>query len=371
MATSKVKIWYDKTDEQSILAAAIAYVKYNVPGVTFSVVDTSTKNEAAMLALVTGTGYTDIVVACKTQATYSVAGGFTYDQVALMDGMFTSANRAATVLAAACGANSTATEVVLTGAAGSDDDYIGYNVRTAGVTAVYRYITDYTASGEIATIADTTTPVTTTSTFVLYENSDHLHVVGNASVSITATHFSWVDSFSGVNKPLIVSLMAGSDGSTFAPYAFYDITATSVSTATLTDTSHYTLDQYTGKNYYVGIESGTTGAGEVHRIVSNTVSVLTLNEDWGIRPTGTIKYMITDNPELVLARLYLPYSIKTYLWDLTNINVLTEWSKLLDKYDFVNTKTSFKEVGYDTTKLLDYIARGKAIFDAKCVGVVT
>ena len=369
MAT-KVKIWYNKTDEQSILAAAVAFVKYNVPDVTFSIVDTSGKNESAMLALITGSAYTDIVVACKTQATYSVAGGFTYDQVALMDSLFTTARRAATVESGTCGSNSTATEIVMTGAGGSNDDYIGYNVRTAGVTAVYRYITDYVSSTEAATVTTTTTPVTTTETFVLYQNSENLHLVGDKSTNLEAAHVAWSDLFSGVARPTLIALLGGY-ASGIAPYAFYNTTADSVGTAALTDTGAFTASAYNGGNFYVGIESGTTGAGEVHRITSNTANVLNLEEDWGITPTGTIKYMITPNKELMLARLYLPYSIKTYLWNLNDATVQATFKDMLDKYDFVNTKTSFLYTEQNMTKLLDYIDRGKAIFDAKAIGVVS
>lgn len=371
MATSSVKIWYNKTDAQSILAAAIQYMKYNVPGVTFSVVDTSGKNEAAMLALVTGTNYTDIVVACGTQATYSTAGKFTYDQLALMDGMFTSARRASTVKSGTCGANSTATNIVITGAGGSDDDYIGYNVRTSGAATVYRYITDYTASGEIAVVATTTTPVTTTSAFVVFQNSTNLHIVGNKVSAIEPAHASWVDAFPTTAAPLIVKLLGGTDTSTYFPYAVYDKTATSVASKTLTHTAAFTAGAYNGDNFYVGIESATAGAGEVKQILSNTADDLTLATDWGVTPTGTIKYMITPNKELMLAYLYLPYAIRAYLYNLSDVTVLAEWKELLDKYDFVNTKTSFLSTGFNMTKLLDYAQRGKCVFDAKALGIVS
>ena len=372
MATN-VLIFYKSSDStgQSELVKEIAKLKYTITDATVTVKDTAGLSAANITSYINGlvtASYDDVVIAQAVDGTY-----MTYDIVALCDGLLKTAKKGTQVLAGTAGSNSTVTNIVLTGGSAVDHAYQYMFVKTAGVTAVYRYISDYTASGTIATVATTTTAVTTTSTFIVYTNV-HVHVIGDAVSNENACLVAWNTLFSGKRAPLIVQLMGGY-GSGFEAFVEYGVTPTSVATAsgvsTLTHTSHFASTNCY-KWRWMGIEAASNagGAGYIGQIVSNTVSVLTLDRTYRVVPTGTITYQICDNKDYCLANYFLPYAVATYL-NLDDADTETIWLQLLDMYGTRgsgNIKNLYKT---NESLLKSYIQKGRAVFDAKSYGLVT
>ena len=374
MATTKVLIFFDSSDStgQGVLVKEIAKLKYTVTDATVTVKDTvglSAANIVSYINTLTPASYDDVVIAQRVDGTY-----MTYDIVALCDKLLKTAKKGTSVLAGTCGTNSTATHAILTGGSAVDDTYNGQFLKTTiGATTVYNHITDYTGSGTIAVITSNSPAITDTSTFVVYTNV-HVHVLGEASSNEKACLVAWNNLFSGKRAPLIVSLLGGY-GTGFSYVTEYGVTPTSVATtsgvSTLTHTSHFAATN-SYKWYWLGIEaaSNSGGAGYIGQILSNTVSVLTLDRTYRVVPTGTITYQICDNKDYCLASSFLPYAIATYL-QLEDTATSAIWIQLLDMYNTRgsgNIKNMYKT---DESVLKGYVWKGRSVFDAKSYGLVS
>jgi len=154
------RVFYDSSVAQSVLSAQVARQYFKIKNYTITLTDTKGLNESGMAGLISAitiTTLAEIAVACGTQATYSTAGKFTYDQVALLDSLLATNNKGASVNAGTCQSNSTVTNIVLASTASAvDDTYNGMYIKTAGTTPVFRKILDYTGSSRIATVLTTT-----------------------------------------------------------------------------------------------------------------------------------------------------------------------------------------------------------------------
>lgn len=374
-------IFYNSTGVQTVIGMQIARFHAQLQGYTVTLTDMAGKNASQMLSAIQAVSagtMTAVYVAMETQATYSSAGKITYDLMAEVDNCLITASKGTTIVSGACQSNVTATEIILaTTASGSDDTYNGKYIRTAGVTAKNRYITDYVGTTKTVTVATTSTAITSTETYVVFSLSSKCYMIGDASSNINSCRVAWTTLFPTKTIPHLVQLMGGSgtiatglngvtDGvTTFKPLVEVTVSATSAASTSLTHTSHFTASAYVNK--FVGIESGTLGVGQVRQITSNTVSVLTVPA-WTTTPTGSIVYCISDTYEYCLGHILLPYAILTYLADATS-DVLAQWTKLFDKYGTIS-KSSTRLDG-DLDLLKTYIERGRCIFDAKCKSVVT
>ena len=366
-------IFYDSTSVQSILSWQVSRLYFKTNGYTITSVDTAGCNQSALanlISAITVNTLTAVAVACGTQVTYSTTGKFTYDQVASLDSLLLPAQKGTVVTSGTCGSNSTVTNIVLTGASSVDDTYNGMYVKTAGTTAVYRYITDYTGSGTIATVRTTTTAVTTTETYIVYTNVN-IHLVGDASSNINPCRVAWYHFFTtdgiatyGKHYPLIIKLLGGYS-STFEQYIVTTATATSANGTSLTHTGQFVAHAYKGK--VVAIISATTGAGQMDVISDNTADVLTLTNGW-TAPTGTVVYQVSDTLDYALWDNYLPYTIDTYLAKNTS-SINATWDQIFDKYGKIAGKQ--KELDGDISLLKTYADRGRCIFDAKAAGIVS
>ena len=351
--------FYNSSDEQSILSRAIGLAKYAGSNDITSY-DTKGKNKSALdslIATVSAGTCTRILVSNGTQATYSVAGKFIYDQIGTLDSLLKTANKGTSVRAGTCQSNSTVTNIVLdSGASAVDDYYKGMWIKTAGTTAVYRYITGYTGTSKIATCATTTTAISTTETFIVYTNA-YIDLIGDAVSTTNICRSAWDTLFPTVVPPMIVQVMGGYNTG-FAAYEVDGVTADSVTANTLVDATVFTASAEIGK--WLGIPSGTTGGGEVQKILSNTTTTLTVTP-FRITPTGTIKYQISETQEWCLANYYLPYAIKCYL-QLDNAGTNKILKKMLDKYNLLTNSTTKNAIG-DDELVLSYCQRGKSILD--------
>lgn len=351
--------FYTKTSEQSILSRAVALAKYGNDN-SITATDTAGLNEsglAALIAAITIGTLDKIVLSCGSQATYSAAGKFTYDQIALMDSLLKTAKKGTSVRAGTCQSNSTKTEIKLdTGASAVEDYYKGMYVKTAGTTAVYRYVTAYNGTTKVCTVSDTGTAITTTETFIVYTNAN-IDIIGDASSNESACRVAWDTLFPNTTPPMIISVMGGY-GSGFKAYTFDNVTADSVTSNTLVDATVFTADAEIGK--WLGIISGTTGGGEVHQVSDNSTTTLTLAENFRITPSGTIKYQISETKEWCLANYYLTYALKAYL-QLTDKATDKILKKMLDKYDILKNAPT-NALG-DDELVQTYCQRGKCILD--------
>jgi len=357
---------FDSSKEQSILSRAVGLAKYskNYQITSYDTKGLAESPLASLIATIAATTHSRVMVHCGTQATYSAAGLLTYDQIASLDAKLITANKGTVVISGTCGSHSTATEIVLTGADVStvDDHYNGMYIKTAGTTAVYRYITDYVGSTKTCTVATTTTPITTTETFIIYTNAC-IDLIGDADSTKLACRVAWDTLFPTVHPPMLIQIMGGYDGSTFAAYKITGVTADSAATSngisTLSKSAYFTASAQIDK--WLGIISGTTGGGEVHQILSNTTGALTLTEIYKIVPTGTIVFQICDTKEWCLANYSLPYAIKAYL-QLDNAKTNKILKSMLDKYNILQNANT-KQAAGDDQLVLTYVQRGKCIFD--------
>ena len=348
-------------------------------GYTTTLTDVTGKNNAQLLSAVQAvTAMTAVYVATTTQATYSSAGVLTYDHIAELDNCLVTASKGTSIATGTAQSNATPTNIILaTTASDQDDTYNDMYIRTAGVTAKNRIITDYTGSSRTAVVASTSTAITATETYVVFTKSTKCYVVGDASSNVTALRVAWTALFPTKSHPMIVRLIGGSgtiatdyngntDGvTTFKQAVMVDTTADSAASTSLTDGSAFTADALV--DMYVGIESATLGTGQIRRIKSNTVNALTVDA-WDTTPTGTIKYTVSTTEEFCLAHMYLPLVVPTYL-GATDDATFGIWKKIIDKYGTL-AKSGTDLVG-DLELLKTYLQRGKCIFDAKGKGVVS
>lgn len=368
-------LFYDSSKVQSILSMNVARLKFDISGNDVEIIDTVGSNEAAVLVLIdtlTDDTMHEIAVCTITEASYTETGRMTYDQVAYLDSKLVTANKGTSVRANTCQANSTVTEIVLdSGASASNDYYNGMYIKTDGTTDVYRYISDYVGATKICTVVTTSTAVTTTETFIVYTN-DHIYTIGDASSTQNACRVAWTTLFDSDNIPLLIGIMGGY-GSGFKNCPLTVLTANQVGSGSLTDTSAFTAEAYDNGGYYCAILSASGGnymVGEAVEIASNTVSVLTLKENWTVTPSGTVTYAIYFGTS-VLYDKYLEYAIPTYLWDDSAANFAI-FKSMLDRYgDIEKQGLTSAQTYQDVATIDDYAAKGKAIMDAVSAGVVS
>jgi len=368
-------LFYDSSKVQSILSMNVARLKFDISGNDVEIIDTVGSNEAAVLVLIdtlTDDTMHEIAVCTITEASYTETGRMTYDQVAYLDSKLVTANKGTSVRANTCQANSTVTEIVLdSGASASNDYYNGMYIKTDGTTDVYRYISDYVGATKICTVVTTSTAITTTETFIVYTN-DHIYTIGDASSTQNACRVAWTTLFDSDNIPLLIGIMGGY-GSGFKNCPLTVLTANSVAAGSLTDTSAFTAEAYDNGGYYCAILSASGGnymVGEAVEIASNTVSVLTLKENWTVTPSGTVTYAIYFGTS-VLYDKYLEYAIPTYLWDDSAANFAI-FKSMLDRYgDIEKQGLTSAQTYQDVATIDDYAAKGKAIMDAVSAGVVS
>jgi len=141
--------------------------------------------------------------------------------------------------------------------------------------------------------------------------------------TVNAAARVWRSVYAAGSTPKVVQLL---DGQSFPSKV--EATATSVAAGSLTHTGAFTASAWVG--YYVAITSATTGAGQIRKITANTTGVLTLDRNWGITPTGTVKYAIYQYVGNALKEVTIPLAIYATMWDLSDVSVLGKYYKLLD-----------------------------------------
>jgi len=160
-------VFYNSGSAQSLAAAWL--LKYSSTyGGLIDWFDTKGKDAAGITTLIgtaTPDAYTKVFL-LVSNATAHAAGCFTNDQVASLDVLLIDANKGSAVgnliTTGAAASNSTVTNIVLASTGSAVDDF--YNLRyvkTTGVTAVYKIITDYTGSSKTAVVTTTTTAIST------------------------------------------------------------------------------------------------------------------------------------------------------------------------------------------------------------------
>ncbi len=358
-------IFYKSDDStgQSQLAKAVANLKY--PDAT--VYDTKGSDNTAMAAFISGLddGSCDDIVICVDLVTSHAEGKFTAAQAIDLIAKLKSSKQGET-LTGTCQANSTKTEIKLaaSGPSETDDAYNLKLIATTGDEAVERLITDYDGTDKVCTVAETTNAIDASEDYTVYL-CDHLYIVGETYGTANAGKLAWDTLYSTtVQTPLIIGYM--NNASTL--YEKVSKTATGIAAGTLTDTGEFTSGDYDGLDYYVYIESATTGGGQSRKITSNTDNTLTLEADWDTTPTGTIVYQVVREGKRALWNKYLPYAVCTYLSE-NDEEVQTEWNKMLDRYgDLANgQKYSYQ----DLATVEEYVDKGKVIADAVWQGVVS
>ena len=368
---------------QSIMSAGIATVHGNYPtsGAVTTYKDFASLSSGDITtyigALVANT-YAAIYVALPSGAT-NTAHTLMNDYIAGLDANIIAANRGSvnnSKSTGTCQSNATTTNIILaTTASAVDDAYKGMFIKcTIGASSTYHYCTGYSGTTKIATVADTGSAITTTSTYIVY-TQPYVYVVGDASSSLTSTYTAWNTLFPKIIPPPFVSLMRGT-GTNIKPHYMVTQTATSVAASSLTHTSNFTSGQFNSGSWYVAVESATTGAGQVKRIHSNTHDVLTI-DPWDVLPTGSVVYQICSGPSFCLYEKYLKYSVETYLGNFTLANTITTFQQLIDMLNVIpgnpigNAGKGSYNPTYNASLLADFGNRGKCVFDTINAGYVT
>lgn len=363
--------FYDHADEQSLLDLWILREKW---GGDLSVLDLAGLDEAGITSLI-GTLVADTyskIYICNSVAETHSAGHMTYDQVVSLNAYLATAAKGAPVAIASgvCQANSTKTNIVLIStASASNDAYNGYGITTTGVTAISRYVKDYTGSSKIALVVDTGTAITTTETASVFPLTNiHMAAQADAVTGKKSCWQTWTLAFGTAPVPLLVHLMGG--------YLFHEDSGTAQAIA---DTTHITLtataavgsrianasranDCY--NNQYVYISSSTLGTGQIRKITdyNNSSKSATIDAAWNPSPTGTVLYGIVSNLNDALKDEYAKLFVKTYFFDITNVTAQNDMSAMLDSRgdlaaNSVYTPQQSMEI------LTAYLVKGKAIFD--------
>lgn len=280
-----------------------------------------------------------------TADTSGGTGKISHDQLAsLFPKIKTAALPTATLASAANGANATVTEVVFTTGASAVDD--AYNAMIAVVDVgdlhssyLYRYIKDYVGTTATATVNTTSTAVTSTDTSAIYNiitatGPIYLHTVATAAHSVFSTLYP------SMGLPRLISELQAST-SEYISTATADSAANTSGVGSLTKADTWTAAEYTGGDYYVGIRSATLGAGQIRKIVSNTVSVLTLDAPWDPVPTGSIVYEITLNRWRCLNDYFLAFAMRYEFGTPYSLAKLEKFIKLLDVNSNFTTTTRY------------------------------
>ena len=378
------RIFYSSTVLQSIISMQLARIKSDEMGYTSTITDIAgilTADIDTLLDAITDHTITAIYVSCLTNST-AATGKLSYDQLAFLNQLLVTASKGVVMDSGTCQHNTGTTSIIFAAATASatNDTYNGKYVRTAGVTAISRYISDYDGSSKVATVITTGTAITDEDTYSVFTPSTKVYLIGDAASSETACRVAWRTMWGTKQFPMIVNLLGGSgtiatglNGVTDGVTTFEQSVLTSVqsggsphTTTTFLESTNYFAAIDCHKNMYIGIESGTLGVGQVRQIASNTRTVLTVTPAW-TAPTGTVVYTVCTNYNHCLAHKYLTLSIPTYLYA-TDSDTKAIWLKLIDKYGTLTKPTT--RVEGDLELLQVYIERGRCIFDADTLSVV-
>ena len=372
-------IFYNSGNAGSnIFAANILRQKY--PDATLKDVSgVTTGNITSYIAGLTANYYTDIFITCVSQLT-PATGVLSFDQIASLDGKMISASKGSihnVIRANTAQSNSTVTDIILdSGASASDDFYNGYNIVTAGTTAVSRYIKDYTGSSKTCVVNTTTTAITTTETFIVYGDT-HIYQLGNtnATTGKTAVYQVWDLLYPDSIAPQPVTVLGGYlnvlCSGTAASIAAGTITlAPTASAGDRNSTATHTTDgAYDGT--FVYIYSATAGACQVAEIASyvGSTQVATLTANWGITPTGTVVYRVVSfNDFRVYADRAMDIYCQTYMRDPSTTRAIKDTERLTDDVLSLNTAAATADV--DLTYFYQCLDLGKSTFLSDALGVV-
>lgn len=329
----------------------------------------------------------DNVFICATSQTAPATGVLSFDQVALLDTKLVPASKATVLEADTCQANAVVTNIILAATANPNDDYYnGLNIRTAGVTAVSRYITDYTGLTTKAVVLTTTEAVTGTETYEIFARSSHVSLLGNTSPSGKTTAYNaWTSCYPDVTIPLVVKYVGGyqfaqCSGTAAATAAGTITLAANVSVGDIaTDLQHDTNDFYNGM--YVYIYTATTGATQWRQITDydGGTHVATLNENWTVSPemiaggttapSGTVLYRVVDNDKIVGYDRATDIAIRSSLWDISSTTAIATMRRLIDNNGGLvgNPNVTAQDIDY---LWYEFIVAGKSAAVADAYGIV-
>jgi len=280
-------------------------------------------------------------------------GKISFDQVASLLPKLKTASLPTASSSGDAQTNATATEIILVaGASAVNDAYNGMIIKVdvgkAGTSFLYRYVKDYVGSTKATTVNTTTTAVTDTDSYAVYDvikaaGPIYVHT-GNFGYTVWNVFYSTMTQI-----PRFIDEMRASTSE-------YLLTGTATSVAntsnvgSLTHTAAFVLAAYDGGDYYVGIRSSTVGYGQVRKIISNTANVLTLDAPWDPLPTGTIVYEIVLNRWRCLNEYFLKYAVR-YLFSAPFFP-----SKLETFIGMIDTTKSFTTTTkYIVTQDLEYL----------------
>jgi hypothetical protein len=259
-----------------------------------------------------------------------------------------------TVLEGTAQANADDEVIVLDGDASAEN--AAYANMFIKVGSIYRYITGYTGATKSAAVQDTGDAIAD-GAYTIYTLPTSVKYM--ASSNFSSAGF-WDELYPDVEAPYIMQLLKASryfNG--IIDTATYDAsTITEAFTEGIWDAS--TSDFH---DWYVGIHTATTGAGQVKKIESNTAAVITLAEAFDPLPTGTIEGYIGRDTDLMHDK-YFGYAVAAYKPG------IGEWRKMLDMYD----ELSSGDVGHvytDDATVQKYVELGKPILKAIWSGVVS
>ena len=281
-----------------VLAANI--LRYKNPTATLKDVSGITTGDiSTYIGTLVDNTYSNIWIACTTQ-TAGATSLLTYDQVAALAPKLITANQGV-VRTGTCQANATATNIILDASASAvDDAYNNMFIVTVG-TAKARMITDYTGSSVTATVVTTTTAITNTDTFTIY-NPTTLYQLGNASsvTGKTAAAQAWENAYPSTSYPAIVKCLSGYLVNLASGTAAAIAAGTITLASGLTAGDRASVAQHGTDNFYankwVYIYSSTLGFGQYAQIASyvGSTQVATLTANWKVTPTGTVVYRVVD-----------------------------------------------------------------------------
>jgi hypothetical protein len=353
------------------------------------------------IGTLTDDNYIGIYICCDTAA---VAGGgatdgkIDYDQLALLDSKMATAYKGTSVVTGTCQVNAVTTSILLaTTASAVNHTYRYMFVKTAGTTAVYRYISAYTGATRTCTVTDTGVAVTNVDTYVVYTNT-YIYAYGDTAVTgKTAAYRYWQLLYPDTTPPAIVSYLGG------YKYAYATGTPTAVGASSITlavapatgdiatVAQHATDDFY--KDKFVYIRAATYGAGQVRKITGydGTTRVATLDAAWTVDPymiaggvtvpTTSVEYSILDEPQAntrtlteeqypwLLADKAADIACRMYLWDPTSANAKAIVKLLIDR----NGSLANSPAATTTDWIFmwgDFLKCGKAAFRANAYNIV-
>ena len=363
---------YNVSTPAQLLAANLVMAKY--PDVTVKDINAVTTGDiTTYIGTLSADTYTDIFVSTTVQ-TVGATGLLSYDQVGSLRAKMITASKGTTVRANTCQANAVVTSILLDASASAvDDTYNDMYIVTAGVTAVSRYITNYTGISVTATVATTVTAITATETFIIYTQTN-IYLYGNivAATAKNAGYNAWNSLWPSTPAPLLVVYTGGYKSVQCSG------TATAVAAGTIT------LDA-TGATRSVGdvmplatmivadavadmwvyVYSATIGAWQSRKITASavTTAVCTLESNWDVTPTGTVVYRVVSDVDKVRADRALEIYIKANWSDVTNAQAKSEVHDLINYYgDLDENKTD--EPSYDRDLLAEAIKLGSFAFKA-------